>query len=56
MDASTPRFTHKPDKLACAAEAIVDFPERGAPFRITIWPGTVTLPVWRNSALLPRPQ
>jgi hypothetical protein len=42
MVLSTPRFTQIPLERSCTAEAIADFPERGAPFRTTIWPAAVT--------------
>ena len=36
---STPMLTHTPGNVFWIAAAMDDFPERGAPLRITIWPG-----------------
>jgi hypothetical protein len=35
---STPMLTHTPGNVFWIAAAMDDFPERGAPLRITIWP------------------
>jgi hypothetical protein len=33
---STPRFIQRPSKDSCIAVTMLDFPDRGAPFRMTI--------------------
>jgi hypothetical protein len=45
MKASTPRLTQVPSKVACIASAMLDFPERGAPFSMAIQPGPSTTPM-----------
>ncbi len=47
--ASTPRITQAVSPRACKASAIDDFPDRGAPLRMTIWPGAVTVPLWKRT-------
>jgi len=32
-------FIHTPATVSWIAAAMLDLPERGVPFRITIWPG-----------------
>lgn len=57
MTASTPRFTHTPSNVSWMAAAVLDLPERGAPLRITIWPGHVSMvePFWaRHHGLVAR--
>src|SRR3989442_11545890 len=36
---STPRFIHGPGKVSWITVTMLDLPDRGAPFRMTIWPG-----------------
>jgi len=38
---STPRFIHGPSRVSWMTAAMLDFPERGAPLRMMIWPGSV---------------
>jgi hypothetical protein len=50
LNVSTPRFIHGPSKASWMAAAMLDFPERGAPFSTTTHPGVpacVTVQVWR---------
>src|SRR4051812_31554218 len=42
MKVSTPRFIHTPEKVVWIAAAMLDFPERGVPFRTTIRPGAAS--------------
>lgn len=38
-DTSTPRFLHGPSNVSWVTAAMLDFPDRGAPFSTTIQPG-----------------
>src|SRR5919109_1687101 len=42
LNRSTPRFIHTPSNVFWITVAMLDFPERGGPFKITIWPGVPT--------------
>src|ERR1700680_2589999 len=42
MNRSTPRFIHTPSRVFWMAALILDFPDRGGPFRMMIWPGGPT--------------
>src|SRR5829696_6166072 len=47
MNPSTPKFFHTPSNVSWITATILDFPDRGAPFRIMICPGArvcATLP------------
>src|SRR5947209_4756700 len=43
MNRSTPRFIHTPSKEFWIAAAMLDFPDRGGPFKMTSWPGRSSL-------------
>ena len=48
VNTSTPRFIQTPGKLSWMAATMLDFPDRGAPFRMTIRPGSVIFRFFRS--------